>query len=37
MKHLEENTSAALLVIDDSLMKDLERLSSTVSPPAKAA
>jgi hypothetical protein len=37
VKHLEENVSAALLEVDDSLMEELERLSSTISPPAEAA
>lgn len=35
--HLEENTAAALLEVDDSLMEELEQLPSTTSPPAKAA
>jgi hypothetical protein len=35
VNHLEENTSAALLELDDSFMKELEQLSST--PPAKVA
>lgn len=37
VKHLEENISAALLELDDSLMEGLERLSRTINPPAKAA
>ena len=37
VKHLEENVAGALLELDDSLMAELERLSSTISPPGKAA
>jgi len=37
VKHLEENIAAALLELDDSLMAELQRLSSTISPPVKAA
>jgi aryl-alcohol dehydrogenase-like predicted oxidoreductase len=36
LKHLEENISAALLELDDSVMEELERVSRTTSP-AKAA
>lgn len=35
VKHLEENTSAALLDLDESIMEELERVMSTTSPPAK--
>ncbi len=37
VKHLEENTAAALLELDDPLMQELERLASTTTPPAKVA
>jgi pyridoxine 4-dehydrogenase len=38
VKHLEQNTSAALLELDDSLMKELERTTgATADRPAKAA
>lgn len=37
VKHVEENTAGALLELDDSLMEELERLSSAIKPPAEAA
>jgi aryl-alcohol dehydrogenase-like predicted oxidoreductase len=37
VKHLEENTSAALVELDDSVMKELEQLTRPTDKPATAA
>jgi pyridoxine 4-dehydrogenase len=36
VKHLEENTSAALLKLDDSMMKQLDQVSADFAKPATA-